>query len=64
MLRDFDRETELRLMVGWWDPGSRDTQPTIETHTITDVPYMSAGCACAVSRLFNSQSCCLTKVYP
>lgn len=33
MLRDFDRETELRLMVGRWDSGSLDVEEhPIEAH--------------------------------
>lgn len=47
-----DRDTELRLMVGWWRSGSHNTQPTTEGHTITDVLYMSAGSPCKQAAVF------------
>lgn len=55
----FDIETELRLMVGWWDSGSHNIQPTIEIHTFADVLYMSAGCSIyrvAVLKMFTHEA--------
>lgn len=46
----FDREPELRLMVGCWD-----TQPTTKRHTITDLLYMSEACTCKQAVLFTER---------
>lgn len=48
----FDRDAELRLMVGWWRSGSRNAQPTTEGHAITEALYMSAGSTCKRAAVF------------
>lgn len=58
----FDSEAELKLMVGWWDGGGSDTQPTTAGHAITDRAHVST--LVHVSMLRCLQRGCLGNVYP